>query len=346
MPEQRALVTGAAGFMGARMCEHLVEEGYDVVGTDLPEADRSAIEDLDMEFEPADLTDPETIEDAVEDVELVFHTAAIFSYSSLLDWETFQEINVEGTRHLCDALLDEDVEAMIHWSTSGVYGPPQTELLPVTEDHPKNPISNYDKSKWEQEQVAMRYEEDYGLPSKAIRPVPVYGPGNTYGAADMFVAIARGYLKVYPTFADHKFPLVHLEDVTRAADHLVDHGESGEAYNLVDEQNYSMNRVIKYVAGLTGQRIYGLPVGDSAYRFIDGVKDFVTALEVAYDKLGREPPFERDALFYAKGNYWISNEKISETGFSFDYPSYEDGVRETIEWLQAEGHIEAEQGVI
>ncbi|MDY6779492.1 MAG: NAD(P)-dependent oxidoreductase [Halobacteria archaeon] len=338
---KRALVTGACGFMGSRLCEYLVENGYDVRGTDLESSDTSRIDGLDVEFVPADLTEPETLDDVVEDIDIIFHTAAIFSYSSLIDWEVFEEINVRGTENLCEAAVDAGVDSMVHWSTSGVYGKPDEDLLPVTEDHPKNPESKYDRSKWMQEKVAMSYHGKNGFSVKAIRPVTVYGPGNTYGAAQVLLSIANGQLKVFPLFCDYRMPIIHVDDVIRAAVHLDENGEGGEAYNVVDNQNYTMNNVIKYVAGLTDNHVYGVPIGNKTYKRLSNLRVFIPAIEHVYDLFGEESPLEKDALFYMKGNYWVSNEKLKKTGFELKYPDYKEGVRKTVEWYEQQGMIEA-----
>ncbi len=62
-------------------------------------------------------------------------------------------------------------------------------------------------------------------------------------------------------------------------------------------------------------------------------------MEVAYDRLGRDPPFERDSLLYLKGNYWVSNEKLLDTGYELKYPGFREGVYETIQWYKDQGMI-------
>ncbi|MFW5929625.1 MAG: NAD-dependent epimerase/dehydratase family protein [Halobacteriota archaeon] len=333
------LVTGAGGFVGTKLCNQLVEDGYDVRGTDLNTADTTNLDD-EVEFVAADLTEADEIAEAVEDIEVVFHTAALFSYSSQLDWSLFEKVNVDGTENLCDAAVDEGVERIVHWSTSGVYGTPRDELLPVTEDHPKNPKSNYDLSKWLQEKTVMRAHEEHGVDVKAIRPVPIYGPGSAYAAGQVFLMIARGWLPAYPLFVDYKFALVHVVDIVRAAVYLENHGEAGEAYNVVDHQDYTMNQVIRYTAGLTGQNVVGLPVGERAYTSLSNLDVVVPFVERAFEAAGLDPIVEKDSLFYLKGNYWVDNQKLVDTGFEFEYPDYREGVRETIDWFREEGMID------
>lgn len=334
---ERVLVTGACGFMGQRLCERLRRTDVEIRATDLTVAYEGIYDETTVEFVAADLTAPETLEGLLADVDTVFHTASLFSYASKEPWERFEAINVEGTRHLCDAARGADLTRLIHWSTAGVYGAPDPDRLPVREPHPKNPESNYDRSKWLQEQVVDEYHADYDIPAIALRPVPVYGPENTYGAAQVWFAIAKGYLQLFPALCDYRMPLVHLEDVTRAALHLAGHGEPGEPYNVVDDQNYYMRDVLDYVAALTDSHIYGLPLGNRTYRAVNSLRRFIPLIEQRYRAAGEQPPVERDALFYLKGNYHIDNSKLRATGFEFEYPHYRRGLAETIEWYESEG---------
>ncbi|MFB6283877.1 MAG: NAD-dependent epimerase/dehydratase family protein [Halobacteria archaeon] len=341
MGGKKALVTGACGFIGSSLCEHLIEEGYEVRGTDLEDADKEYIADLDMEFVPADLTKKDTLGPAINGVDVIFHTAAIFDYSSLIDWEVYEAVNIKGTENLMEAARDEDLDSIINWSTSGVYGAPQRDKLPVTEDHPKNPESNYDRSKWLQEKKAREYYEDYGMPVKSIRPVTVYGPGNTYGAAHFLIPMANGQVKFYPLFCNYRLPIVHVEDVIQSAIYLDEHGQDGESYNIVDNQNYTMKRVFRYISNMTGNNMYGVPMGNRTFESISTLGMFVPAIEMAYDLIGKKSPIEKDALFYFKSNYWVSNEKIRDAGYEFEYPNYRKGLTETIEWYQDEGMVES-----
>jgi len=335
----RVLVTGGCGFMGRRLCTRLRSTDVDIRATDLEAAYDGEYDETDVEFVPANLAEPETLRGLLADVDTVFHTASLFSYASDEPWETFEAINVEGTRQLCEAARDADLTRLIHWSTAGVYGTPRPERLPVRESHPKNPESNYDRSKWLQEQVVSEYYEDYGVPAVALRPVPVYGPRNTYGAAQVWFAIAKGYLQVFPALCNYRMPLIHLEDITRAALHLAAHGDPGQPYNLVDDQEYEMREVLEYVAALTDGHIYGLPLGNRTYRAVNSLRRFIPWIEERYRAADEQPPVERDALFYLKGNYYVDNAKLRGTGFEFEYPHYRRGLAETIEWYEREGML-------
>lgn len=338
MTDRHALVTGACGFIGQRLCRRLLDEGYAVRATDLSSADSDGLPD-EAAFVSADLTEPATLDDAVADVDVVFHTAALFSYSSLLDWAQFEAVNVDGTRNLCDAASDAGVDRIVNWSTCGVYGDTDSDKLPVDEDHPTSPGSHYDRSKLQQEEVAHAHGEEAELDVVSMRCASVYGPGNTYGAAQMLLGIASGLVPAYPRYCDDRAGLVHVEDVVRAAVHLADEGEPDTVYNVADRCDYTMNRVIRDVAAATDNRVVGLPVGCGALERLIALRPLIARLEPLFDAVGREPPLEADALNYLRGNYWIDTSRIRATGWEPSYPRLRDGLDETLDWYEAQGML-------
>src|SRR5262245_2726666 len=141
-----SLVTGACGFMGTHMVEILTEAGHRVRATDLAQSyDHddirtgrfpSILKKLNVEFVPADVTNRETVEKILKDVEYVFHIAAVFSYSA--SWEILHRVNVEGTRHLLELLKQVPTfKKLVLWAAGGVYRFPKgPEDLPLTEQSP------------------------------------------------------------------------------------------------------------------------------------------------------------------------------------------------------------------
>ncbi|MFB6282620.1 MAG: NAD-dependent epimerase/dehydratase family protein [Halobacteria archaeon] len=343
----KALVTGGCGFIGSKLAANLAENGYEVRVTDLSEADRSPLSGQNVEFIAADMTKPESLEGVAEDVDIVYHTAALFDYSTVVEEEVYMEVNVRGTENLLEAISGEGVERFVNWSTSGVYEPADTgggdeaknEDRRITENHPKNPGSRYDRSKWKQEKLVHEHAEDEGFDAVTLRPAPVYGPGNRYGVAQLVEAVAEGWLRIYPDTAEFRIPLVHVEDMVGAAIHLGEYGESGEAYNVVDDQKYTAERVLRFIGRLTGTRMYPAPVPAGIYDRIPEFKPVVSALERALDTVGRSPPVGADVLTYLRGNYWLSNQKLRATGYDLKHPDFRAGMQETVYWYVREGLI-------
>ncbi|MFB6283086.1 MAG: NAD-dependent epimerase/dehydratase family protein [Halobacteria archaeon] len=338
----KALITGGCGFIGATLTDWLMDTEYEVRVTDLCEADCSSICDLDVGFRNGDLTRPDTLDNVVEDVDVVFHTAAIFDYSTLIDQEVYRKVNVEGTENLLEACVEADVDRFVNWSTAGVYKPVKGKPRLMDENHEKGPESSYDRSKWQQEQVAMEYDGENGMDVLTVRPAAVYGPGNMFGIAQIIQAVANGHLRMYPAVGEYKMPLVHVDDMVGASIHLAENGEHGEAYNVVDDQGYDMARVLKYIGSLTGTRMFPAPLPNRMYQNLSGFKPLLSAAERAFDMMGQDAPIGADALSYLRGNYWLSNRKLKDTGYEMLYPDFRAGMQETVNWYRSQGILEGE----
>ena len=157
MTEKLVLVTGAAGFCASWLIKELLKNGFKVRATDLKDASVERLEPIldKIEYKPADITKPDTIEPLLNDVDIVFHTAAIFSYSVPMD--LLRKVNVEGTKNLIELCLKKEINKMVLWSSVAVYGEasPKFYEIPIKECpiEKMNPVvrGKYDLSKREQE---------------------------------------------------------------------------------------------------------------------------------------------------------------------------------------------------
>ncbi|MHA1299774.1 MAG: NAD-dependent epimerase/dehydratase family protein [Candidatus Helarchaeota archaeon] len=353
MAENRALVTGAAGFSAPWVIRHLLEHGWSVRATDLPNAPRENLEDFGdkIQFIPADLTKPDTLSEIVKDIDIVFHPAALFSYSAPM--ELLRKVNVEGTKNLLEQCLKADVKKMVLWSSIAAYGAADPKFYkvpikeyPIEEMNP-NIKGKYDLSKREQEAIALKFWEENKFPISIMRPAPLYGPNSYYGMYILFKYIKEGVLTIAPSnLANWKssIPLVHVEDVARAAIHLADLNRgNGEAYNIVDDNTLDLIDTIRFIATLTKTNFKPIPpVPIKLMYYLLKLMGFLSTLEARYlrKKINGKPPvphLESDLLVYLNGNFWFDNTKIKETGFSFKYPDRRIGLVDVIDWYNEHG---------
>ena len=180
---KKILVTGADGFIGSHLVEHLVALGHDVRAfvlynsfnswgwLDRAPADvRNAIQVV-----AGDIRDPHGVRIAMEGCDVVFHLAALvaipYSYHSP---DTFVDTNVKGTLNVVQAARELSVERVIHTSTSEVYG--TARFVPITEAHPLQGQSPYSASKIGADQIALSFHASFDTPVAVIRPFNTYGP--------------------------------------------------------------------------------------------------------------------------------------------------------------------------
>ncbi|NOZ83114.1 MAG: SDR family oxidoreductase, partial [Euryarchaeota archaeon] len=174
------LVTGGAGFIGSNLVAALLEQGHRVVAYDSLITGREEnigefAGEENFSFVRGDILDFERLAEAMRDVEIVLHQAALPSVArSVADPVTTNRINVEGTINVLLAAREAGVERVVIASSSSVYG--DTPQLPKREDMPLNPKSPYAVSKAAKEMYARVFSELYGISTICLRYFNVYGP--------------------------------------------------------------------------------------------------------------------------------------------------------------------------
>jgi UDP-glucose-4-epimerase GalE len=165
----RVLVTGGAGYVGSHSAKLLAESGHDVVIVDnMAEGHRPAAGKIPLVV--ADLLDRESIVAALRDhkIDAVMHFAA-FAYVgvSVREPAKYYQNNIVGSLALLDAMRAAGVNRIVFSSSCATYGIPQR--VPITEDHPQNPISPYGFTKLVIERALADYSHAYGLGYAALR---------------------------------------------------------------------------------------------------------------------------------------------------------------------------------
>ena len=180
---KKILVTGADGFIGSHLCETLVRQGHSVKAFVYYNArnswgwlDTAPKEILDsIEVFTGDIRDPFGVNEAIKGCSHVLHLAALigipYSYYSP---SSYVDTNITGTLNVVEAARRQEIEQVIHTSTSEVYGTAQ--FVPMTEDHPLVGQSPYSASKIGADQLALSYYLSFETPVTIIRPFNTYGP--------------------------------------------------------------------------------------------------------------------------------------------------------------------------
>ena len=180
---KKILVTGADGFIGSHLTEHLVESGADVRAFVyynsfnswgwLDESEERIKRSLDVFA--GDIRDPHGVRTAMKGCDVVMHLAALiaipYSYHSP---DTYVDTNVKGTLNVVQAARELGVERVVHTSTSEVYG--TARFVPITEEHPLQGQSPYSASKIGADQIATSFFLSFDTPVAVIRPFNTYGP--------------------------------------------------------------------------------------------------------------------------------------------------------------------------
>ena len=179
----KILITGADGFIGSHLTEALVNADFDVKAFVYYNSFNSCgwLDTVQteiknrIEFFPGDIRDPNGVREAMKEVDIVFHLAALiaipFSYHSP---DSYIDTNVKGTLNIIQAARDNKVKRVLVTSTSEVYG--SAQFVPITELHPKQPQSPYSASKIGADAIADSFYRSFDLPITIVRPFNTFGP--------------------------------------------------------------------------------------------------------------------------------------------------------------------------
>ncbi len=178
---KRVLVTGAGGFIASHLTERLVELGaevralvhYNALGT-WGWLDQSPVRH-EIQVVAGDVTDRDSVRQAIQDREVVFHLAALiaipYSYQAPA---SYVRTNIEGTLNVMQAARDAEIECVVHTSTSEVYG--TARYAPIDEAHPLQGQSPYAASKIGADKMAEAFHLSFGVPVVTVRPFNTFGP--------------------------------------------------------------------------------------------------------------------------------------------------------------------------
>lgn len=180
---KKVLVTGAGGFIGSHLTQLLVEQGYTVRAYVHYNANNNYynLEKLpkevynSLEVVTGDISDPFSVDKAVEGCHVVYHLAALIGIPySYVAPGSYVQTNVTGTLNVLEACRRHGVERMLHTSTSETYG--SAQYTPIDEKHPLVGQSPYSASKIGADKVAESYWLSFEMPVTIVRPFNTFGP--------------------------------------------------------------------------------------------------------------------------------------------------------------------------
>lgn len=177
------LVTGADGFIGSHLTEMLIEQGHNVRAfsyynsfNDWGWLDTLPKEKLnEIDVFTGDIRDPNGVREAMKNIDEVYHLAALiaipFSYHSP---DSYVDTNIKGTLNVLQAARDREVSRILVTSTSEVYGTAQ--YVPIDEKHPYQGQSPYSATKIGADRLAESFYRSFNMPITIVRPFNTYGP--------------------------------------------------------------------------------------------------------------------------------------------------------------------------
>ena len=258
----RALVTGAAGFIGSHLCGALLARGDDVVGVDSfteyysPARKRANLTEAlaaGLEFRRVDLIS-DSLEPLVDGVDVVYHFAAQPGVrpSWGMDFEVYTQRNLVATQRLLEAMQHTDTPRLVFASSSSVYG---HIGAPAQESDPFAPVSPYGMTKVACEQLIDVYRREHGLSAVSLRYFTAYGPRQRPEMA--FAAFIRAILLGKPLCVlgdgSQVRDFTYVGDVVAATIAAAELGAE-PAYNISGGGSCTLLEAIEEIERLSGRR--------------------------------------------------------------------------------------------
>lgn len=331
---QRLLVTGAAGFIGGALLRRLAAYQLDVVGTVWRQEEADALRREGFRCKVLDLLSDDPFDDYVQDIDIVFHVAAMFQETEY-DEATYMKANRDGALKLCKAAAKAGVARFVHCSTVGVHG--DVKELPCKETTAFNPMDQYHRTKLAGEiaifDFARTLPED-GMIVTANRPAMVYGPGDMR-MLKLFQRILSGRF----TMIGNGRVMAHLGHIDDQVDSFLDCAVAPrenvhlEAFNIASDEPIHLGTLVDMIADQGGvDRPRGrIPV---APVWLAGL-----LCEILWLPFKARPPLFRRRVGFFTHNRAFDLTKARER---LDYVSKVDnpsGIAQTIAWYRDKGLV-------
>lgn len=251
--DQEILVTGGAGFIGSHLTTTLVKNNDVAVYDSLTTGHRTNIPKNATLLE-ADITDDSALTQAVANVEIIFHEAALVSVNQSI--ETPRESHsttATGTLNVLEAARKANTRVVLA-SSAAIYGHP--ESTPIDEAHPLNPTSPYGLDKLTADHYTRLYNDLYSLDTVSLRYFNVYGPGQTggdyAGVITIFIeqALSDDPITVHGD-GEQTRDFIFVDDIVQANLLAAKTDHVGAAYNIGTGDSITIRELAEMIRDIT-----------------------------------------------------------------------------------------------
>lgn len=325
------LITGGTGFIGSRLALRCIDLGQSVTvlgredASDAEVEMRDSLRERGVDVVTGSVSNREQMFAICKAKDRVFHLAAAQHEMNVPD-AVFRSVNVDGTRNMLDASVENGVSRFVHGSSIGVYDRDVTSI--VDEATPRRPDNIYGVTKAEGEDVVRDYFDR--LDCTIIRISETYGPGDRR-LLKLFSGIDKGVFFVIGD-GENIHQLVFVDDLVDGFLLAAEHPSAvGETFVLAGEERLTTNDMVAAVAAAVGKqpKSWRAPL----WPFMS----LATVLEKTLRPLGIQPPLHRRRMDFFTKSFQISTKKAAETlGFRAK-TDFADGARKTAEWYRDQG---------
>lgn len=326
---KNALVTGANGFVGSRLCRELCEHGYTVTALHRKDSNLAGLAGLPVKKVVGDVTDRASLEAAADGADVVFHIAALFREAKFPD-SVYWEANFEGTRNMLDVAVAKKVDRFIFCSTTGVHGHIYNPPADETAGYAPNDV--YQRSKCEAEKLTLSYFREGKIKGAVIRPTMIWGPGDKR-IFKLFKGIATRKL---PLIGDGKtlFHWVLVDDLVRGFRLAAENPASnGQVYLIGGDRIVTIRETFEAIAAALNRKLLPIRIPAWPLKIIGAVVESICL------PFGWEPPiYRRRVDFFTKSRAFSCKKAERELGYHAAQ-SFEEEVALLVNWYRKAGWL-------
>lgn len=319
------LITGATGVVGAALLRHLLQQDDDLRALVRSEHGAAQVSELGVAPVMGDITDPGSLPEAMDCVDLVYHVAGLNLMCPRRP-ERLLEVNVDGAANVVRAARAAGVRRMVFTSSAAVIGERRGEIGNEESIHRGSYLSHYDRSKHLGEQAVVAEAGDMEV--VVVNPSSVQGPGRKTGTGKLILDLVNGRL---PVMVDTSVSIVDIDDCARGHLLAAARGEPGRRY-LLNSFTLRIREAVEILERQLGRplrvRYLPKPVAYAAGATIEGL----------WRLRGRRPPFCREIVrTISHGHRYDGRRAVRELGMSYIGP--EDFLARLVKWYREENLI-------
>lgn len=323
----KVLVTGATGFLGGWLVRRLLAEGCEVRIIKRPKSQLEELEGLSIDIRPGDVTDTQSLKDACQGVDTVFHLAGLVAYSRA-QRATMEKVNVQGTANMIEASINAGVRRLVHLSSVVAVGA-SFDGTPLNESSRYN-VGHLDlgyfETKHKAELLVREAVRSGRLDAVILNPSTIYGPADAKkGSRNVQLKVAKGKFPFYPPGGVN---VVSVEDVIDCIVAAWRKGRSGERY-IVSGENLYIKDVFEIIAREAGVNPPSIALPRAAIFAIGRTGDLL-------ERLGKKGPLNTENAWTSVLYHWFDSTKAqNELGLKPKSAQY--AISQSVRWIKEQG---------
>ena len=317
-----AFITGATGFIGSHLADKLIQDPNWGEIKCLVRSKEKWLEGKKYTRIDGDLGSIKVIERALDDVDVIFHNAAIVKATSQAE---FDHANVDATENIIHLAKKTGVKKLVILSSLAASG--ASNGTPLVEKDPMKPVSMYGKSKKKMEQMIHR-EADPDSSITIIRPPAVYGPREEQ-IFTLFKIMNRGIAPIVGDGEDPKISLLYVDDLIQAILLAADQKHNGvHTYFVSGDKDTNWNEIGEIVETIFGKNLTKIKLRSAWVKNIAGI------IETTASFFGTYPVINKEKANEMVLEWTCSHQKASDELLYKPEYSLEEGLSRTIRWYK------------